>query len=114
MGRGRSLSLDTRVGACGLIAQHRLPGGDPLATADQHSLFLNFIYFVYFCLFLAVLSLHCCAWTSSSCGEQGLLCYGVQASHYGVFSCGGAQVLEHAGFRSCGMWALENGSEVEA
>ena len=73
MGRGRSLSLDTRVGACGLIAQLRLPGGDPLATGDQHSLFLNFIYFIYFCLFLAVLSLHCCAWTSSSCGEQGLL-----------------------------------------
>ena len=24
-------------------------------------------------LFLAALGLHCCAWASSSCGEQGLL-----------------------------------------
>ena len=35
------------------------------------SIFFFFIYFIY--LFLAVLGLHCCAWTFSSCGERGLL-----------------------------------------
>ena len=39
---------------------------------------LNFILFYYcfnkfICLFLAVLSLHCCAQAFSNCGEQGLL-----------------------------------------
>ena len=33
--------------------------------------FFFLIYLIY--LFLAVLSLRCCAWAFSSCGEQGLL-----------------------------------------
>ena len=40
-------------------------------------------------LFFIALGLHCCARGFSSCGEQGLC--GVQASHWGGFSCCGAQ-----------------------
>ena len=52
-------------------------------------------------LFLAVQSLHCCAWAFSSCGERGvdvgcsLLRGG--ASHRRGFSCCGAQAPGHAG-----------------
>ena len=45
-------------------------------------------------LFIADLSLNCCSWAFSSCGQQGLLssCR-VQASHCGYFSSFGAQDL---------------------
>ena len=34
-------------------------------------IYLSIYLFIY--LFMAALGLHCCAWTFSSCGEQGLL-----------------------------------------
>ena len=70
-------------------------------------------FFTY--LFLAALGLHCC--TSfcfvlfcfvlfSSYSKQGLLSScSAWASHYGGFSCCGAQALECMGFRSYSTWA---------
>ena len=55
---------------------------------------LNSIYLsLYLSIFLAALGFHCCAWAFSSCGERGLLCCGVRASHCGGFSCCGARAL---------------------
>ena len=48
-------------------------------------------------LFLAVLGLLWCSWTSSSCGEQGLL------------SSGDAPASHCSGFSSCRAWAPEHG-----
>ena len=49
-----------------------------------------FIYlFIY--LFMAVLVLHCCAWTFSSCGERGLLFVAVRGLLIAVASL----VVEH-------------------
>ena len=60
-------------------------------------------------LFLAMLSLCCCAELSSSCGERGLLpSCGVQVPHSGAFSCR-ARALGHMGCSSCSSWALEHG-----
>ena len=54
-------------------------------------------------LFLAVLGLCCQVWALSSCGERGLLSgCGVRASH-----CCKSQAVGHAGFSTCGTWALE-------
>ena len=50
--------------------------------------------FIYLFLFLAALGLRCCARAFSSCGEQGLLLLRSTGSR-------------HAGFSSCGTWALE-------
>ena len=47
-----------------------------------------------FILLLASLGLCCCVWAFSSCGEQGLLCYGALTSHCGGFFC-------------CRAWALD-------
>ena len=64
---------------------------------------LNIILFI---LFLAVLSLHCCMWAFSNCGEQGLLCcYGAWASHCNGFSCWGGQALGWVDFSSRFTWA---------
>ena len=54
------------------------------------------------------LSLVVAAWSYSSRGER--------ASHGGVFSCPGAQVLEWAGFSSCNTWShgLQNAGSVVA
>ena len=66
--------------------------------------FFNFIY-----LFLAVLGLHCCTQTFSSCNDQGLLpSCSAWASHCGGFSCCGAGALGCTGFRICNSWALEH------
>ena len=55
-------------------------------------LYLIFIYFTF--LFLAVLGLHCCMQSFSSCSKQGLLSsYNTWASHCGVFFYCGAQAL---------------------
>ena len=65
-----------------------------------HSI-LNNIFMPLF-LFLAVLSLCCCTWAFSSCGELGLLSScGAQASHCSDFFCCGAQALGTMGFSSC-------------
>ena len=56
-------------------------------------------------LFLAVLGLHCWAWASSSCGEQGLLSCGAWASPCSGFSCRRAKALEYR-LSSYGTWAL--------
>ena len=69
-----------------------------------------------FVLFVAVLSLCCCAWAFSSCGERGAtLCCGVKASHCGGFSCcraralgSQASVVAARGLSSCGSRALEH------
>ena len=58
----------------------------------------------YFFLVLAALSLHCCMQALSSCGEQGLLCCGAQASHCSGFSCCRAQAIE-CRLSNCGTWA---------
>ena len=62
-------------------------------------------------LFLAVLGLRCCMLAFPSCGEWGLLSScGVQASHYGGFSCCGAPALGSSlqaprqRLGSCGTW----------
>ena len=48
-------------------------------------------------LFLVVPDLHCCVWTSSSCGEQGLLSScGAQASHCSSFSIAKHRLLVSA------------------
>ena len=66
--------------------------------------------FVKMYLLLAVLGLHCCVWTFSSCGEWALFSScGVWASHYGGFSHCKTQSLEHAGCSSCSLWTLELG-----
>ena len=71
--------------------------------------FSSLCIYVYI-LFLAALSLHCCAVKAfSSCGERGLLSsWDARASHCGGFSCG-AWTLGHVGFSVCGSWALECG-----
>ena len=65
-------------------------------------------------LFMAVLGLRCCARVFFSCGEQGLLCCGVRASHCHGFSCCGARalgvqasVVVACELSSCGLRALE-------
>ena len=81
---------------------------------------LFFLFFFY--LFLATLSLRCCAWAFSSCGERGLLFVAVCGLLIAVASlvvehglqAHGLQQLWHAGFSSCGaraqlprgMWVL--------
>ena len=55
-----------------------------------------FYLFIYLFFILVALGLHCCAWTSSTCGERELLSScGAWASHCRGFSCRRAQVLEH-------------------
>ena len=61
-----------------------------------------FIYlFIY--LFLAALGLRCWLPAFSHFAERGLVSgYGAWASHWGGFSCCGAQALGHSGFSSGG------------
>ena len=59
------------------------------------SLFLNFIYFW--------LSLRCCPWALSRCGEWGYSL--LQRMGFGLR----AWALGHTGFSSCGAWVLEGG-----
>ena len=74
----------------------------------------KFILFIY--LFLAALSLHCCARAFSSLWWAGAtLCCGVRASHCGVFCCcraralgARASVVVVHGLSSCGSRALEH------
>ena len=76
-------------------------------------IFLNlFIYY----LFLAALGLRCCAWTFSSCGEQGLLFVAVcellivVASRCRARALGAqASVVVAHGLSSCGSRALAHG-----
>ena len=59
------------------------------------------------CISQSVLSLCCCAWAFSSCGEQGrLFSCSTQASYCGGFTRG-AQALGPEGFCSCGLWAQQ-------
>ena len=70
---------------------------------------------------MAAPGLHCCAWASSCCSEQGLLfSCAACTSHFGGFSCcrvqalhTGASVLPARGvsssFSSSGSWALGRG-----
>ena len=56
----------------------------------------SFLKFSFIHLFLAVLGLHCCVLTFSSCRKQGLLSScGAQASHCNAFSYCGAWAVEH-------------------
>ena len=71
------------------------------------------INFIYLCL--AVLGLHCCARTFSSCGEQGLLFIAVHgllivvASRCRAWALGTqASVVVARGLSSCGLRALEH------
>ena len=68
--------------------------------------FLKFLFIYSFINSLAMLGLHCCAWTFFSFEEWGLLssCH-AQTSHYVGFSCCGAQALGCLGFSSCSSWA---------
>ena len=62
-------------------------------------------------LFLAVLSLHCCAQTFSSCEAWGLpFSCGARASHCSGFSCCGASIFAACGLSSCGPWLQSPGS----
>ena len=103
-------------GECGRISEESLC----LVLLPEHSgweggrayyLFVClFVCLILVYLFLAVLGLHCCTQTFSSCGEQGLLFIAL----CGDFSCCGAQalgvqasvVVAHR-LSSCGSWALE-------
>ena len=54
-----------------------------------------------------MLDLCCCVQAFSSCGEWGAtICCGAHASHCGGFSLQSTG-SRHAGFSSCGSWALE-------
>ena len=66
----------------------------------RHNTMLKQSFFL--CIYLAVLGLCCCPWAFSCCSEWRLLssCW-VWISHCGGFSCCGAQILGHVGFRSC-------------
>ena len=60
----------------------------------------------FLCLFMAVLGLCCCAGVSLSLRWAGVLSsYSAQASDCGAFSC--CRAPGHAGFSSCGPWAVE-------
>ena len=60
----------------------------------------SFLKFLFIHLFLAVLGLHCCVLTFSSCRKQGLLSScDAQASHCNAFSY-------------CGAWAVEHGLQL--
>ena len=63
------------------------------------------VLLLFLILFLVVLSLHCCPWAVSSCGERGLLSScDAQASHCGGFSlCSTGS--RHPGFSNCSIWA---------
>ena len=69
-----------------------------------------FIHLLVSDLFLAALGLRHCTWTSSSCGEQGLLFIAVRASHCGGFFCCRAWVPGQSSFSSCGFWAQQSWS----
>ena len=78
--------------------------------ADHPTFICLFIY-----LFLAALSLRCCAQAFSSCGERGLLFMVVHglliavASHCGARALGAqASVVVARGLSSCGSRALEH------
>ena len=74
----------------------------------SYSLFSFSFHFKKIYLFLAVLSLHCCTQTFSSCVKQGLLSsFGTGVSDCGGFSCCGVWALEHAVFSNCNSQALE-------
>ena len=58
-------------------------------------------------LFLAALGLHCCAGAFSSCGEAGLLFVAVRGFLLRWLLLLQSTGSRHAGFSSCGLWALE-------
>lgn len=63
-------------------------------------------FYLCICLFMAVLSPHCCAWAFSACGERELLSScGAGAAHWGGFSCRRARALGPMGFSSGSTWA---------
>ena len=89
-----------------------------LFSSMGHFLIGSFLFFFFFFkwfsrLFLAVLGLHCFAWTFFSCSEwRGTPSCSVRASHCGAFTGRGAQVLgaqalvvAALGLSGCGMWA---------
>ena len=64
--------------------------------------FLNFMYLFWLC------------WVLTAAGSPSLVASGggcsllqCMASHWGGFSCYGAQALEHTGFDCCGVWAQQ-------
>lgn len=60
-----------------------------------------------------MLGLHCCTWTSFSCGEWGPLSRcSVQASQCDDFSCCSEWALRYADFSGCGWPAPELESAV--
>ena len=79
--------------------------GDGVSVWSRQTLLLfslfKIVFYLFFCC-LAALGLHCCAWTFSRCGEQGLLPRGAAwAAHCSGFSC-------------CRAWALGAwGQEVQ-
>ena len=101
------------------------------STSPSHNQHLFFILFIYlFIYLLAMLGLHCCMWTFSSCGKQGLLCIAVSelliavASRWGTWAVGTwasvvaahglsscsvqVSVVVACGLSSCGLRALEH------
>ena len=60
----------------------------PFSPHPVHHLLFASILKRLLCLFLAVLSLRCCSWAFSSCGEQRPLHCHAQASPRGGFYCG--------------------------
>ena len=49
------------------------PPGGPIPSCTGNMLHERFLPVFLFLFFLAALGLHCCLWTSSSCGKWGLL-----------------------------------------
>ena len=56
---------------------------------------------------MPVLGVCCCTWAFSSCGERGLLFVAVHGLFTAVASLVAEHGSRHAGFSSCGAWALE-------
>ena len=91
----------------------------PLMCLKYPSAFLSLSLFkihLFIYLFLAVLDLHCCARTFSSCTEQrlffstaGRLLISVASlvAQHRLQVCG-LQYLEARGLSNCGSWALEH------
>ena len=69
--------------------------------------FTDFFFFFLVVYFLAVVGLHCCMWTFSSCSKQGLLFIVICGLLIAVAPPVAEQALGCMGFSSCDLWAQE-------
>ena len=65
----------------------------PLPSSQASNIVHTYFFFRFINLFMAALSLHCCAWTFLSIESRGYSSCGARASHCSGFSCWGAWAL---------------------